>query len=122
MSNTERRHYQRVSFETTALLTNESQSFACQVVDLSIKGVLLRPHGVLNSSIGSEFALAIPLGSSTSENVEMRIKLAHKTPECLGFECLQIDVESITHLRRILELNSGDGLLLERELKNLICA
>ena len=31
-----------------------------------------------------------------------------------------IDLDSITHLRRLVELNSGDAAMLERELHTLI--
>jgi len=33
--------------------------------------------------------------------------------------CLSIDLDSITHLRRLLELNLGDPQLVERELLQL---
>ena len=45
-----------------------------------------------------------------------RLKEAHK----LGFECTRIDQQSISHLRRVVELNLGDEALLQRELKALI--
>jgi len=35
---------------------------------------------------------------------------------------LTIDVDSMTHLRRLIELNLGDPTLLERELKALVSA
>jgi hypothetical protein len=39
--------------------------------------------------------------------------------ELLGFVCQYIDLDSISHLRRLVELNLGDGSLLERELAAL---
>ncbi|MDQ7050158.1 MAG: PilZ domain-containing protein [Enterobacterales bacterium] len=38
----ERRNYQRVSFDATAKLIKDDQIFACQIVDLSIHGVLFK--------------------------------------------------------------------------------
>lgn len=39
----------------------------------------------------------------------------------LGLRCRNIDLDSITHLRRLLELQLGDATLLQRELGQL-CA
>jgi hypothetical protein len=123
MSESERRQFQRVSFDTPAKLSLEQQEFSCQIIDLSIHGVLLRAHGVVNSKIGTRYSLSIPLGqdnASQAESINMQVTLAHNSPESLGFACESISLESITHLRRIVELNSGNSDLLERELESLI--
>jgi hypothetical protein len=38
----------------------------------------------------------------------------------LGFQVQYIDLDSATHLRRLVELNLGDPALLEREFENLL--
>lgn len=114
----ERRLYQRVNFDTTAKLSKDDQFFTCQVVDLSIRGVLLRPHGVLRSQIGALYELEIPL-SDQQNQIKMSLKLMHQAPESLGFVCENIDLDSITHLRKIIELNSGDASILDRDLATL---
>ncbi len=38
------------------------------------------------------------------------------------FRCEHIDIDSITHLKRLIELNLGDEALLHRELAHLIHA
>ena len=38
----------------------------------------------------------------------------------LGLFCHHIDIDSITHLRRLIELNLGDETLLQRELAELL--
>jgi hypothetical protein len=37
----------------------------------------------------------------------------------VGLHCRHIDIESLAHLRRLIELNLGDPALLERELAAL---
>ncbi|HXK57002.1 MAG TPA: PilZ domain-containing protein, partial [Gammaproteobacteria bacterium] len=37
----------------------------------------------------------------------------------LGLRCVSIDMESIGHLRRLVELNLGDAELLHRDLESL---
>ncbi|MBV1908911.1 MAG: PilZ domain-containing protein [Kangiellaceae bacterium] len=123
MNDNERRHHQRVSFDSPAKLISGEQRFSCQIIDLSIHGVLLRPYGVVRAESGASFELEIPLnesGDTDSQIITMSLSLAHSTPESLGFVCNTIDLESITHLRRIIELNSGHPELLEREFAQLV--
>ena len=114
----EKRHYKRVSFDTTAKLSKDDQSFGCQIVDLSIHGVLLRPHGVLRSKLDTIYQLVIPL-SDEENQINMTLRLTHQHPVNLGFVCENIDLDSITHLRKIVELNSGDSAILDRDLATL---
>ena len=49
-------------------------------------------------------------------------ELAHVHGGQTGVLCRSIDLESITHLRRLIEVNLGTGAASERELKALIAA
>ena len=49
-------------------------------------------------------------------------ELAHVEGDHAGVLCRSIDLESITHLRRLIEVNLGDPAASERELKALIAA
>jgi len=37
-----------------------------------------------------------------------------------GMICRSIDLDSITHLRRLIAMNTGDPTLLQRELQSLV--
>ena len=50
----------------------------------------------------------------------MDARVAHVGCGLLGVVCQLIDIDSATHLRRLVELNLGDPALLERELSALI--
>ncbi len=123
MSDSDRRMYQRVSFDGTAELSNNEQSFTCQITDLSLRGVLVKPFGVVRADLGTAFTLLIPLSNNQDNNdlkIQMTLELAHSNPDGLGFKCISIDLDSITHLRQIVELNSSDPNLLNRELELLV--
>ena len=50
-------------------------------------------------------------------------EVVHRAAARLGMRCTSIDLESVGHLRRMVELNLGDEELLHRELAALIgCA
>ena len=67
---------------------------------------------------GEAFDVDIHLAPDTP--VHMRVRLAHDDHGQLGFVCEHIDLASISHLRRLVELNLGDPQELERELGALI--
>ncbi|MFT5656662.1 MAG: hypothetical protein ACI9XU_002390 [Arenicella sp.] len=58
------------------------------------------------------------------ENAQLVIKMsaavAHIDGGSIGFICKNIDLDSISHLKRLVELNLGDEALLHRELASLI--
>ena len=66
----------------------------------------------------------LPLGAGAANDIVIAMagELAHVEGAHAGVLCRSIDIESITHLRRLIEVNLGDPAALERELKALIAA
>ncbi|MXS20989.1 PilZ domain-containing protein [Pseudomonas oryzihabitans] len=113
----ERRRFTRFTFDAPAQLHQGERQWAAPVDDISLKGVLLaRPADWSNQSRVA-YELRIRLNDETQ--VTMGVELVRETPEQLAFACRQIDLDSISHLRRLVELNLGDETLLERELAAL---
>ncbi len=112
----ERRLFQRILFDADVTIIADNGEWQSRLIDLSLKGVLLRepdrfqPEGTLK--------LAIPLGGS-SQHIMMQIKVSHHEDGHLGCVWEDIDIESFSHLRRLLELNLGDPELVNRELSEL---
>lgn len=46
----------------------------------------------------------------------MQMEVSHFKDNTMGLHCVSIDLDSMTHLRRLMELNLGDPNLIEREL------
>lgn len=93
----------------------------CQVIDISLKGVLLQlPPGAAPQP-GMPCLVKLPLGPAEADmHIAMAGELAHVEGDHAGVLCRSIDLESITHLRRLIEVNLGDPTASERELKALI--
>jgi len=115
----ELRHFSRILFNAPATLSVEQINHPCEVLDLSLRGALIRISMTL--PVGIQAVLALTLGSDDTQIV-MTGEVAHIEQDHIGLRCVQIDVDSITHLRRLLELNLADAALLERELSALIAA
>lgn len=117
MSAAERRHFVRVVFDAQAQLITTEARWNAQLVDLSLKGALLRLGGSKAPEAGEPCLLAVQLGEA---QIKMAGDIAHVDGVMVGVQCSSIDLESITHLRRVVEMNLGGGRLLERELKALV--
>ncbi len=112
--NQERRRFTRIHFAGVARIDGAVNA---QLIDISLKGVLLaRPEhwsGAINQSIDIEILL------DAGAVVRMQGCVAHLEDTRIGVLCQRIDMDSITHLRRLIELNAGDPELLQRELAQL---
>ncbi|WP_423595309.1 PilZ domain-containing protein [Roseateles sp. MS654] len=118
MTTAERRHFSRIAFAGQAQLVTIDQRVPVEVLDLSLKGALLRlPEGT-EVEPGALCLLDLPLAPHEGR-ITMAAQLAHVNGDRAGLLCLGIDLESITHLRRVIELNLGDPALAERDLKAL---
>lgn len=117
-STSERRRFQRIAFDATTELSQGEQRWPARLHDLSLKGLLLhRPDNWQLADPQQPFHACIRLADDAL--LEMQVDLAREQGELLGFVCRHIDIESISHLRRLVELNLGDEHLLERELAAL---
>jgi hypothetical protein len=119
MSNTanERRRFHRIAFDAPPEIRQAQRSWAVELHDVSLKGLLIkRPEGWTGDP-HTPFEATIRLADDTC--VQMEVVLTRTQDNLLGFVCRHIDLDSISHLRRLVELNLGDESLLERELAAL---
>lgn len=114
-----RRQFSRIEFSTGARLSVLGHEYPVAVEDISLKGALLHPQGDTVLHIGTHAILQIHL-EANGPLIRMEGHVAHSGSGHYGFACEQIDLDSITHLRRLVELNLGNELLLERQLGTLI--
>ncbi len=117
MNMTERRSFHRIAFDAATELSRGDNTWQVELLDISLKGLLVRTPA--NWSGVAEQAFQACLTLSTDVQIHMDVKLVHSHNQQLGFSCLNIDVESISHLRRLVEFNLGDERLLQREMAAL---
>jgi len=116
---TNRRQFSRVHFQSEASLFLPSGEFAVEVLDLSLKGALIRPEGEMFAMLGSHCTLKIRL-DDLETSIRMECTVVHHQADLYGLICREIDLDSITHLRRLVALNLGDEHLLDREFGLLV--
>ena len=117
----EHRHFTRIPFHADVRLHFDlpKETQTVHLLDISLKGALLEAeHPIVNTFKGKICNMVLAL-NKVGENITMEGKVIHQEGPLIGIECLHIDVDSMTKLRRLVELNMGDDKLLERELSEV---
>lgn len=119
----ERRKYSRVALDLEGTLQSEVQkkNYMVLVHDLSLKGAFVElrnfeadPHFFK----GQKYQLTVELQATTK--IVMMMTCRHVIGKKLGLECDRIDPESISNLRRLVEMNIGRSDVFGRELNVLM--
>lgn len=115
----EKRRFHRIEFDAPCELHCQDSVWATELLDISLKGLLVKRSARWNVPLKQPCEVIIHLDDHKS-GIVMAVELRHVEPERLGFKCKYIDLESATHLKRLVELNLGDQALLEREFAHMI--
>lgn len=114
----ERRRFTRIHFDAKAEINYNGQVFAVHLIDLSLKGALVNTPQVLPCQPNDSITLNVHL-SCDSISLKFPSQLTHIEGNHIGLRFGVIDLDTLTHLRRLVELNIGNSDLLERELEQL---
>ncbi|WP_448563603.1 PilZ domain-containing protein [Thalassotalea ganghwensis] len=113
-----RRQFTRILFSINASLEVEDTQFPVKIHDISLNGALVTrpesPQALLNKLATLTFTL-----NDSDAVVTMHVAIVHQEDDVIGLRCNAIDIDSVTHLRRLVELNLGDEGQLNKELSQL---
>jgi hypothetical protein len=101
----EHRRFNRADLHTKGFFHFDEMEIDFKIKNISLNGVLVETENIEKLPINSEVSLFILLSSS---DIQIRTSaiLLHIEGKKLGFQFEEIDVESMIHLRRLVELNS----------------
>lgn len=114
----ERRRFSRIDFDARVEIAQGDKNWQAQLLDISLKGLLLAKMGPYQLQPTLPLLVKIILSDQTC--IAMSAQVVHQTLEQLHLACVTIDIDSISHLRRLIELNIGDATAAERELSELL--
>ena len=116
-----RRRFSRIPFDAVAHIkaARGEMHLKCDVIDVSLKGLLIEKPVGWQAQLGDQFQIDLLLDHA-QVIIKMQAQVAHIGDDTIGFECELIDLDSITHLKRLVELNIGDEGILQRELSALL--
>lgn len=115
---TDRRRFSRVPFNGRVEITAKQGVYKTELLDVSLNGVLVNRPDRFDPDPDETMNINIH-GPEDAYTISMEVKIGHIERSILGFQCVTIDIDSITELRRLVELNLGDSSLLNRELAEL---
>lgn len=113
----ERRSYNRIPFNAEILMQCGHEEWSCNLLDISLKGMLVEPPENLDINLDNPCGMALFLGEDIS--IHARVNIIRSSDDNWGLKWLQIDVSSLKHLRRLIELNTSNPAMLMRELSEL---
>ncbi len=116
---TERRRFTRIPFEASVTITSPSGSWTAKLLDVSLNGALISLPQNWSSPDNESYLLEINVADNIYK-IKMETTATHADDHSVGLRCDHIDIDSASHLRRLVELNVGDENILNRELAALI--
>jgi hypothetical protein len=120
----EHRRFRRIDFVDAVQIVSEdldgaeASSWEAKCIDISMLGMLLQVPEGFPLLIGTPFEVHLILSEDVM--IEMPCTLVHVEGKRAGFRAEQMSIDSLTNLRRLLELNLADNIEVERELSELI--
>lgn len=118
MPEDERRHFTRIPMDSLVRIHCNGRQWESQLLDISLKGALIQRPDSYTGTTGEQCEIELLL-EPRDIVITMQGSVAHSEEGHIGFHCDHIDLDSISHLKRLVELNLGDESLLERELTEL---
>ena len=115
--NTERRRYTRIPLIKNVTLYSGMEALDSQIVDISLKGVLLKCPENHQPKAGGLYRLSIPMEGSPA--IIMNIEVIYANEDVFGTEWTQIDMDSFASLKRTIELNIKENENLRKDIKTL---
>ena len=112
---TEKRHFQRVPFATEAEINCNEKKYHGELLDISLQGALIQGEGTIPLEKGTVCELSIQLLDSEII-LQFDVNLVHREEDRFGFRFIGEDTETMTHLRRLLELNIGSSEEIDKEI------
>ena len=117
MSSLNNRKFYRADFKTHGYIISKEEKIPFELINISLKGILVIADDE-SLEKGETYDLRINLASSDIEIITTSV-LVHEEGEKKGFFFREIDLDSMIHLRRLLELNIPNEGEIEKELSFL---
>ncbi len=116
MKDENRRHFSRVKFNARAILKKNDLEVNAFLLDIALKGVLIEIEDMFPIKMRETCDFELHL-NGTDIVLTIRSQLVYQSEDNkMGFEFKEMELDTLTHLRRLIELNVGDPELVQKEL------
>ncbi len=112
----ERRRFTRISFGGHCTIKKDGASHQATLLDISLKGALVQVTEKTIFEQDKPCDLEIMINDAPHVALHLNVKMVHHQDDRIGMYFIATDIDSLTHLRRLIELNMGDADKTLREL------
>lgn len=112
------RRYSRVPFDSEVMLHVNDADLRVHLIDIALKGALLETSAAHALVLQEKCQLVLTL-TAGGDVITMAGQIVHLDGSHVGVECQDIDINSLTLLRRLIELNTGDSQRVHQELSHM---
>jgi len=113
----EKRHYRRIPFIAEVVMSKDGLEWSSVLLDISLKGMLVDSPSNIEPDMNAIYSIELVLGEDVS--IKMEARISHVNDEHWGMRWDNIDIDGLSHLRRLLELNLSDAEEMHREIAEL---
>ena len=103
----DQRNFSRIKFQAHTKIEIKGHPYGGELLDISLKGALISSSSEPPITLNKDALIKVFLPSS-SISLNFSARLVHLDDNRFGFKFTSYDAESMTHLRRLLELNLDD--------------
>jgi len=109
------RRFRRIPFEAEVTMTVGQDVWSGELLDVAMKGAMVGTDTPLPLPLGDKCSLCISLSGSPI-SLDFQAELLYCEGSRYGFKFISEDLETLTHLRKLIELNTGDAEATRSEL------
>jgi len=115
----DRREFQRVSYSAAAEIRGTKNNWQSETQQVSLKALQLTTPANWKGQVGDHYTVVFPLTESPVFQLQMVTTVMQQDDETIVFSIEHIDLESLSHLARLIELHLGDHDLMRAELDKI---
>lgn len=109
------RYFRRIPFEAEVTVDFGQDIRSGELLDVAMKGAMVGTDTPFPASLGDKCSLCISL-PGTPISLDFEAELVHSEEKRYGFKFISENLETLTHLRKLIELNTGDAEATRSEL------
>jgi hypothetical protein len=115
----EKRRFSRIGISEKGIITADNITVEADVLDISLKGALIRPDKPVDCRQGNKWSICLHLGGSDVV-MQFTAEVVHVRDDVIGVKFVETDLDTMTHLRNLMEARTMDPEQVRNELDFLI--
>ena len=115
----EMRRFSHIKFEETCVVEIDARSIEARLVNLSLKGATVKFGEDTATGKGEGLRLSFHLGN-LDFLLQFRAEVVHSCGNYAGVKFVETDIDTMIHLRNLLEARTADPAQVKRELDLLV--